>query len=99
MSGLFVVYSKALKVGEWVVVEGIEGEVLEVGLLAAKVRTIDHQGGQIPNSVLVSNSTRNFTRLGRADGMAVSCRVTLAYAVPWRQGHGLLLLAPERRAH
>jgi small-conductance mechanosensitive channel len=96
MSGLFVVYSKALKVGEWVVVEEIEGEVLEVGLLAAKVRTIDHQEVTVPNSVLVSNSTRNFTRLGQADGMAVSCRVTLAYDAPWRQVHALLRLAAER---
>ena len=96
MSGLFVVYSKALKVGEWVVVDGIEGEVLEVGLLAAKVRTIEHQEVTIPNSVLVSNSTRNFTRLGQAEGMAASCRVTIAYDVPWRQVHALLLLAAER---
>ena len=96
MSGLFVVYSRALKVGEWVVVEGIEGEVLEVGLLAAKVRTIEHQEVTTPNSVLVSHSTRNFTRLGQADGMAVSCRVTIAYDVPWRQVHALLLLAAER---
>ena len=96
MSGLFVVYSKALKVGEWVVVDGIEGEVLEVGLLAAKVRTIEHQEVTIPNSVLVSNSTRNFTRLGQADGMAASCRVAIAYDVPWRQVHALLLLAAER---
>lgn len=96
MSGLFVVYSKALKVGEWVVVDEIEGEVLEVGLLAAKVRTIEHQEVTIPNSVLVSHSTRNFTRLGQAGGMAASCRVTIAYDVPWRQVHALLLLAAER---
>jgi len=96
MSGLFVVYSRALRVSEWVVVEGIEGEVLEVGLLATKVRTIEHQEVTIPNSVLVSHSTRNFTRLGQADGMAVSCRVTIAYDVPWRQVHALLLLAAER---
>jgi len=96
MSGLFVVYSRALKVGEWVVVEGIEGEVLEVGLLATKVRTIEHQEVTIPNSVLVSHSTRNFTRLGQGDGMAVSCKVTIAYDVPWRQVHALLLLAAER---
>ena len=28
--------------------------------------------------------------------MAVSCRVTIAYDVPWRQVHALLLLAAER---
>ncbi len=39
MSGLFVVYSKALKPGEWVLVNDVEGEVLEVGLLAGKIRS------------------------------------------------------------
>ena len=37
MSGFFVVYSKALKSGDWVVVNDKEGQVLEVGLLAVKI--------------------------------------------------------------
>jgi small-conductance mechanosensitive channel len=96
MSGLFVVYSKALRTGEWVRVNETEGEVLEVGLLAAKIRTIEGQEVTIPHSVLVSTSTRNYTRLGHADGMSLSSTVTIGYGAPWRQVHALLQLAADR---
>ena len=96
MSGLFVVYSKALKTGEWVKVNDTEGEVLEVGLLAAKIRTIEGQEVTIPNSVLVGTSTMNFTRLGQQEGMVVSSTVTIGYDAPWRQVQALLLRAADR---
>lgn len=96
MSGLFVVYSRALKTGEWVRVNETEGEVLEVGLLAAKIRTIEGKEVTVPNSVLVGTSTVNFTRLGHPDGMVVSSTLTIGYDAPWRQVHALLELAADR---
>lgn len=96
MSGLFVVYSKALETGEWVKINGTEGEVLDVGLLAAKIRTIEGQEVTIPNSVLVNTPTVNFTRLGDPDGMVMSSTVTIGYDAPWRQVHALLLRAADR---
>jgi small-conductance mechanosensitive channel len=96
MSGLFVVYSKALRTGEWVKVNETEGEVLEVGLLAAKIRTIEGQEVTIPNSVLVGTSTMNFTRLGHPEGMVISSTVTIGYDAPWRQVHALLIRAADR---
>jgi small-conductance mechanosensitive channel len=96
MSGLFVVYSKALKTGEWVKINEMEGKVSDVGLLAAKIRTIEGQEVTIPNSVLVSTSTRNYTRLGHPDGMSVSSTVTIGYDAPWRQVHALLQMAADR---
>jgi small-conductance mechanosensitive channel len=96
ISGLFVVYSKALKTGEWVRVNEVEGEVLEIGPLAAKIRTIEGQEVTIPNSVLVGTLTTNYTRLGYPDGMIASTTVTIGYDAPWRQVHALLLLAAER---
>jgi small-conductance mechanosensitive channel len=99
MSGLFVVYSKALKTGEWVKVNETEGEVLDVGLLAAKIRTIEGQEVTVPNSVLVATLTTNYTRLGYPDGMIASTTVTIGYDAPWRQVHAMLLLASERTAN
>ena len=96
MSGMFVIYSKALKTGEWVRVNEIEGEVLEVGLLAAKVRTIEGKEVTLPNSLLVSTSTTNYTRIRDANGMILSATVTIGYNSPWRQVHALLELAADR---
>ena len=95
MSGLFVVFSRALKPGEWVQINDIEGEVLEVGLLAGKIRSPEGQEITVPNSVLVSTSTKNFTRLG----MSISATVTIGYDAPWRQVEGLLLLAADRTSN
>jgi small-conductance mechanosensitive channel len=96
MSGLFVVYSTALKTGEWVKVDETEGKVLDVGLLAAKIRTIEGQEVTIPNSVLVGTSTRNYTGLGQPDGMSISSTVTIGYDAPWRQVRALLELVADR---
>lgn len=99
MSGLFVVYSKALKSGDWVVVNDKEGQVLEVGLLAVKIRTIEEQEVTIPNSVIVNTTTTNFTRLGQLEGSVATVTVTIGYDAPWRQVHALLLLGAERTAN
>jgi small-conductance mechanosensitive channel len=99
MSGLFVVYSRALKVGEWVRINDIEGEVVDVGLLAAKIRTIEGKEITIPNTVLVTTLTTNFTRLGHPDGKTLSCTITVGYDVPWRQVHALLEMAAERTSN
>lgn len=99
MSGLFVVYSKALKTGDWVVVNDKEGEVLEVGLLAVKIRTIEEQEVTIPNSVIVNTTTTNFTRLGNLESSVAAVTVTIGYDAPWRQVHALLLLGAERTSN
>jgi small-conductance mechanosensitive channel len=99
MSGLFVVYSRALKAGEWVRINDIEGEVTDVGLLAAKIRTIEGKEITVPNSVLVTTLTTNFTRLGHPDGKTLSCTITVGYDVPWRQVHALLEMAADRTSN
>jgi small-conductance mechanosensitive channel len=100
MSGLFVVYSKALKTGDWVVVNGKQGEVLEVGLLAVKIRTIEQQEVTIPNSVIVNTDTTNFTLHDELLPKSIaSVNVTIGYDAPWRQVHALLLLGAERTAN
>ena len=99
MSGLFVVYSKALKTGDWVVVNDKEGEVLEVGLLAVKIRTIEEQEVTLPNSVIVNTTTTNYTRTGRIDASVVTVTVTIGYDAPWRQVQALLLMAAGRTSN
>jgi small-conductance mechanosensitive channel len=91
MSGLAVIYSRALTAGDVVRVGDVEGVVSEVGLLATKIVTIPGEEVTVPNSVLLAGSVRNFTRLGRAEGPLVGTKVTIGYDAPWRQVHALLL--------
>ena len=96
MSGLVLVYSRALKKGDLVEVSGNTGVVTEVGPLSTKVRTRYREELTIPNALLTSSIVRNYTRLTGAEGAMIATKITIGYDAPWRQVHALLKLAAER---
>jgi len=96
ISGLFVVYSKSVRPDDYVRIADAEGEVIEVGSLAVKLRTPRQEEITIPHSVLVGAATTNYTRLAGENGMAITTSVTIGYDVPWRQVHALLQLGAAR---
>ena len=49
----------------------------------------------IPNALVVSTSTINYSRFAR-EGVRVSTSVTIGYNTPWRQVEALLILAANR---
>lgn len=99
MSGLVIVYSRALKPGDFVQVAGSEGTISEVGMLATKLVTPIKHEITIPNAVLVGSTVTNFSRLADAQsGAIISTEVTIGYDTSWRQVHAMLQLAAERTA-
>jgi len=96
MSGLVVVYSRALRPGELVQSGEIVGIVHEVGLLSTKLVSPKHEEITIPNAVLAGTTVTNYSRLAGEAGAMVSASVTIGYDQPWRQVHALLVLAAER---
>ncbi len=94
MSGLTLVYSRALKRGEHVIIGApgneVEGVVTEVGALATRIVTMRNQEATVPNAVVVGNPIRNFSRQSGEDGTLVSAKVTIGYDTPWRQVHAML---------
>ena len=97
MSGLVVVYSRALRPGEIVRIGDHFGGVREVRLLSTKLVSKGEEI-TIPNAVLVGTTVTNYSRLGGANGPVVSTSVTIGYDAPWRQVHAILQLAAERTA-
>jgi small-conductance mechanosensitive channel len=96
MSGLFVTYSKGVRPGDHVRIGDVEGEVLNVGLLATKLKTLNQEEITVPHSLLVGATTTNYSRLTGEEGMVITVSLTIGYDVPWRQVHELLLLAASR---
>ena len=96
MSGLVLVYSRALKPGEYVHIDDVEGVVDSVGMFSTKVHTIKNEEITIPNSFLLATTTRNYSRLTAHSGSLAYTSVTIGYGVPWRQVHAMLLLAADR---
>ncbi len=98
MSGLVVVYSRALRPGEFIQSGDIVGRVTDVGLLSTKLVTPKREEVTIPNAVLANTIVTNYSRLAGVNGVVISATVTIGYDQPWRQVHALLLRAAERTA-
>jgi small-conductance mechanosensitive channel len=98
MSGLVVIYSRALARGDCVRIGTTEGVVREVTLLSTRLRTIEGEEVIVPNTVVVSGSITNFGRAAQRKGALVSTRVSIGYDAPWRQVHALLLEAAGQTA-
>jgi small-conductance mechanosensitive channel len=96
MSGLTITYSRALRLGDFVKVGDVEGTVTHLGTLATKIRTPRREEITIPNAVVVSNATTNYSRHAQDEGVFVPTSLTIGYDTPWRQVRALLLLAAER---
>jgi small-conductance mechanosensitive channel len=96
VSGLMLMYTRALRPGEFVQIGETEGTVTSVGFLNTQIETLRHELINIPNAVIASSVTRNYSRLARDGGVRVATKVTIGYDTPWRQVQGLLLMAAER---
>jgi len=95
MSGLVLIYSRALKVGDFVSVGDVMGVVKESGVLSTKIINMHNEEVTIPNAVLIGNPIKNFTSAGGERGALVSTTVTIGYDTPWRQVHAMLIEAAE----
>lgn len=96
MSGLVLIYARALKVGDFVSIGEVMGVVKEMGMLSTKIINMRNEEITIPNAVLVGNPIKNFTSAGGERGALVSTKVTIGYDAPWRQVHAMLVNAAEK---
>ena len=96
MSGLVIIYSRALRKGDFIDIGGTQGVVTEVGSLAIKMINIRNEEITIPNSVLVSAPIHNYSKLSDTRGTLLTAKVTIGYDAPWRQVHAMLEEAARR---
>ena len=96
MSGLVLMYSRALKPGDYVRVGEIEGTVTMLGMLSTKITTLKREEVTLPNAVVVGASVKNYSRTPAEPGLLAYTGVTIGYDTPWRQVEALLLMAASR---
>ncbi len=63
ISGLFVVTDKAMKVGDFIEVDGVSGTVDSIGIISIKIRTLDNQLVRVPNSTIIDSKLTNYSAL------------------------------------
>lgn len=95
-SGLILIYSRALKPGEFVKIGETQGTVTELGMFATRIETGMGEEVVLPNSFVLSNTTKNYSRATDDEGYVMDVTVTIGYSTPWRQVHAMLLEAARR---
>ncbi|HAV1831645.1 TPA: mechanosensitive ion channel [Enterobacter hormaechei subsp. steigerwaltii] len=96
MSGLVLIYSRALRKGDVIRVGDNEGKVSEIGMLATKIITRESYVVTIPNAVVVSGKITNLSAQTSDGSINLTVNVTIGYDTPWRQVHAMLELAAKR---
>lgn len=96
MSGLVLIYSRALRKGDVIRIADNEGQVSEVGMLATKIITRENYIVTVPNAVVVSGKITNLSAQNPGGGVNLTTSITIGYDTPWRQVHAMLELAASR---
>ena len=62
VAGVILLIERPVKVGDWVNVAGVEGDVLDIRVRATEIRTGDRSTVLVPNSSLITSNVQNRTR-------------------------------------
>ncbi|WP_448208730.1 DUF3772 domain-containing protein [Azospirillum sp. sgz302134] len=89
ISGLIMLVERPIKVGDWVVVNGIEGTVRRISVRATEIQTFQRASVIIPNSEFISKAVVNWTLKDRTTRVEIKVRCT--YDSDPRRVHELLL--------
>jgi len=96
ISGLIIIYSRTLHVGEYVRIGEVEGTVTETTTFAIRVRTGLGEELTLPNSLIVNQVTKNYSRAVKGEGYIVDTVMTIGYDTPWRQVHAMMIEGARR---
>lgn len=96
VSGLMLMYSRALRVGDYVQIGETEGVVAALGMFSTRIRTPRGEIVSLPNAVIVGTTTKNYSREAETGGVILTTTVTIGYNTPWRQVHAMLIEAAGR---
>ncbi len=91
ISGVILTYTGSYSLGDIVEIQTTRGQVIGKYLLTTRVKTFKNEVVAIPNSIVLSNSVTNFSRLARGKGLTLHTTVTIGYDVSWPKVHELLI--------
>jgi len=95
-SGMVLMYSRTLRVGEYVRVADHEGTVTEMGAFTTRIRTGLGEELTLPNALVLGTVTKNYSRTVQGGGYVLDTVMTIGYDTPWRQVEAMLVEAALR---
>jgi small-conductance mechanosensitive channel len=101
VAGLVITYMRPFRVGDRVKIGEVTGDVVEKSMLVTRIRTIKNEDITVPNSMVLSASTVNYSSQTKnaKPGLIIHYTVTIGYDVPWQQVYSLLTEAALATVH
>ena len=97
VSGLILLWERAIRVGDWVVVGSDQGYVRRINVRSTEIETFDRAAVIVPNSNLVSGVVKNLVRTDKVGRLHIELTVH-ASADPEKVREVLLGIAGENEA-
>jgi potassium-dependent mechanosensitive channel len=93
VSGIILLVERPVKVGDWVSVDGVEGDVRRIRVRSTEILTFDRSTVIVPNSDLITKSVQNKT-LGDPRGR-IQLQVSIANAAQAQAAKDVILAVAE----
>lgn len=95
VAGLVITYMRPFKIGDFIKIGDVSGEVVEKTALVTRIRTPKFEDITIPNATVLSSTSTNFSANTRhsTNGLLIHTTVTIGYDVPWKDIQQALIKA------
>jgi small-conductance mechanosensitive channel len=95
VAGLVITYMRPFKIGDFIKIADVSGEVIEKTALVTRIRTTKFEDITIPNSTVLSSTSTNYSSNTKNtnNGLLIHTTVTIGYDVPWASIHKALIEA------
>lgn len=95
VAGLVITYMRPFKIGDFIKIGDVSGEVIEKTALVTRIRTPKFEDITIPNATVLSSTSTNFSANTKEvnNGLLIHTTVTIGYDVPWKDIHKALIEA------
>ena len=93
VAGLVITYMRPFKIGDFIKIGDVSGEVIEKTALVTRIRTSKFEDITIPNATVLSSTSTNFSANTKhaTNGLLIHSTVTIGYDVPWKDIHKALI--------
>jgi len=82
-----IIADKAISVGEWIKVDGVEGVVMDIGMRTTKIKSFENAIITMPNQIIANTKIINYSRRHER---RIKARIGLTYATSSQQMQDIL---------
>lgn len=95
VAGLVITYMRPFKIGDFIKIGDVSGEVIEKTALVTRIRTPKFEDITIPNSTVLSSTSTNYSANTKQvnNGLLIHTTVTIGYDVAWKDIYKALINA------